>query len=245
VSDPVEEVVPAEGWGVLHLFFDVVGPREEPVDVGAAERLVEAFCAEEPYQALWSATLGQRADLGLVLIGPDLARLARFHRDLLATELGDRLVEVSDLGLVSLTELSEYTPREGDERHMAMLDARLHPRLPARRLIAFYPMSKRRDGDDNWYLLPFERRRELMLAHGAVGRRYHGRILQLITGATGLSDWEWGVTLLADDPKDIKDIVYEMRFDEASARYGEFGPFTVGLLAPLRAALELAGLAAS
>ena len=89
-------------------------------------------------------------------------------------------------------------------------------------------MSKRREGDDNWYSLDFDRRRELMGGHGKLGRKFSGRVIQLITGATGLSDWEWGVTLLSDDPKDIKDIVYEMRFDEVSARYGEFGPFTVG-----------------
>ena len=93
-------------------------------------------------------------------------------------------------------------------------------------MIAFYPMSKRREGDDNWYELPFEERLELMEGHGRIGRTYAGRVLQLITGATGLSDWEWGVTLLADDPKVFKDIVYEMRFDTVSSRYGEFGPFT-------------------
>ena len=173
--------------------------------------------------------LGQRADVGLMLLGPDLVRLRRLQSDLAATDLGRRLEPVPELSFVSLTELSEYTPREGDERVQAMIEARLHPRLPAKRLLCFYPMTKRRDGADNWYSLPFERRNELMWGHGKLGRTYAGRILQLITGATGLSDWEWGVTLLADDPKAIKDIVHEMRFDEASARYGEFGPFTVGL----------------
>ena len=80
-----------------------------------------------------------------------------------------------------------------------------------------------------------------MGGHGKLGAKFSGRVIQLITGATGLSDWEWGVTLLSDDPKDIKDIVYEMRFDEVSARYGIFGPFTVGLVAPLREALAIAG----
>ena len=80
-----------------------------------------------------------------------------------------------------------------------------------------------------------------MGGHGKLGRKFSGRVIQLITGATGLSDWEWGVTLVSDDPKDIKDIVYEMRFDEVSARYGTFGPFTVGLIVSLREALEIAG----
>ena len=105
-------------------------------------------------------------------------------------------------------------------------------------------MAKRRTGADNWYGLPFEDRKRLMYGHGALGRTFAGRVLQLITAATGLSDWEWVVTLLVDDPKAIKDVVYEMRYDEVSARYGEFGQFTVGLRADLREAVELAGLRA-
>jgi hydrogen peroxide-dependent heme synthase len=81
-----------------------------------------------------------------------------------------------------------------------------------------------------------------MQGHARVGRRYAGRVLQLITGATGLDDWEWGVTLLAEEPAVVKEIVYEMRFDEVSARYGEFGPFFVGLVMDPRAALERAGV---
>jgi peroxiredoxin len=242
VSEAVEALIPAEGWGVLHLFFRLTGDRRAPVDLADASALVEAFVAEEPYQAHWSATLGSKADIGLVLIGPDIVRLHRFHRDLLATELGARLQEVPELGFVSLTELAEYTPTGDEPRLVAMRDARLHPRLPTKRVIAFYPMSKRREGADNWYELPFEERLTLMEGHGRIGRTYAGRVLQLITGATGLSDWEWGVTLLADDPKVFKDIVYEMRFDTVSSRYGEFGPFTVGLAASFGDALELAGV---
>ena len=98
-------------------------------------------------------------------------------------------------------------------------EQRLHPQLPAKRLLGFYPMSKRRAGADNWYVLPFEERKALMAGHARVGRTYAGRILQLITGATGIDDWEW-------------DIVAEMRFDPVSARYGEFGPFFTGLVLP-------------
>jgi hydrogen peroxide-dependent heme synthase len=242
VSEAVGAVVPAEGWGVLHLFFRITGDRGAPVELGEVAALVDAFVAEEPYQAHWSATLGSRADIGLMLIGPDLVRLQRFHRDLLASELGSRLVDVPELGFVSLTELAEYTPRGDEPRLVAMREARLHPRLPTRRVIAFYPMSKRRSGRDNWYELPFEERLRLMEGHGRIGRTYAGKVLQLITGSTGLSDWEWGVTLLADDPKDLKEIVHEMRFDEVSSRYGEFGTFTIGLAAPFADALALAGV---
>jgi chlorite dismutase len=238
-----QAVVPSQGWGVLHLFFRVRGPRDEPVDLDEATALIESFRSEEPYQVLPFAVLGQRADLGLMLIGPDLRRLARLHRDLLATPLGERLEEVGDLSFLSLTELSEYSPQDtGDERVRELHEARLHPRLPDGKLLCFYPMAKRREGADNWYSLPFEQRKHLMYGHGRVGRGFAGRILQLITGAVGLSDWEWGVTLLADDPKAIKDVVYEMRFDEASARFGLFGPFTVGLRGELRESVSLAGL---
>ena len=99
--------------------------------------------------------------------------------------------------------------------------------------MAFYPMSKRRAGADNWYLLDFAARKKLMGGHARVGRKYAGRISQLITGSTGLDDWEWGVTLMAHQLDALKEIVYEMRFDEVSARYGDFGPFFVNLrLAP-------------
>ncbi len=89
----------------------------------------------------------------------------------------------------------------------------MHPRLPMKQTCCFYPMSKRRAVDANWFELPFDDRKELMAAHARVGRTYAGRVLQLITGSTGIDDWEWGVTLLADDPAALKEIVYEMRFD--------------------------------
>ena len=93
-------------------------------------------------------------------------------------------------------------------------------------------MSKRRAAEANWYELSFEDRKELMSGHARVGRTYAGRVLQLITGSTGIDDWEWGVTLFADDIVALKEIVYEMRFDPVSARYGEFGPFFTGLVLP-------------
>jgi chlorite dismutase len=108
-------------------------------------------------------------------------------------------------------------------------------------------MSKRRgasvgtDGD-NWYALPFEARKELMTGHARVGRTYAGRVVQLITGSTGLDDWEWGVTLFADDPAALKEIVYEMRFDPASSRFAEFGPFVTGLVLEPDEALRRVGL---
>jgi chlorite dismutase len=106
-------------------------------------------------------------------------------------------------------------------------------------------MSKRRAAAANWFELPFEERKELMAGHARVGRTYAGRVLQLITGSTGIDDWEWGVTLLADDVVALKEIVYEMRFDPVSARYADFGPFFTGLVLPPLEACARVGLRTS
>jgi hydrogen peroxide-dependent heme synthase len=257
---PSLPVTPSEGWGVLHLFFhlrrDILADPHFERQQAAGDLLsrIQAFDARDGFQVLAFSVLGQKADLGLMVLGPDLAALDAFAVDLAGSPLGMALVPAGSY--LSLTELSEYTSTaedesrrlvdeegltEGSPEHTEALEAfttrmaayaehRLHPRLPARKVIGFYPMSKRREGEDNWYRLDYGHRKELMGGHARVGRRYSGRILQLITGSVGLDDWEWGVTLLADDPKALKDIVYEMRFDEVSARYGEFGPFVTGLV---------------
>lgn len=252
----IEPVTASEGWGVLHLFFHLRRELLEDPQVAALDfaQRVDAFERAGDHQVVCASVLGTKADLALVVIGPDLARLDEFQVALGASALGAGLIPAASY--VSLTESSEYTPTEADEsarlvdedgltagsdahtealaawneRMAAYREHRLHPNLPAKRVIGFYPMSKRRSGDDNWYSLDIETRRALMAGHARVGRTYRGRVLQLITGSTGLDDWEWGVTLLADDPAAIKDIVYEMRFDEVSARYGEFGPFLTGLV---------------
>jgi chlorite dismutase len=243
----MESLHASEGWGVLHLFFRI-GP-EARATAATGEAVLKAVEALErdDHQVLTFSVLGPKADLGFMALGPDLARLHAFQSELRATAL-----EPTD-GFVSLTELSEYTPGVDDERRrleregvtgpdaQAALEAfearmaryaedRLHPRLPAKRTICFYPMAKKRDVGANWFALPFDDRKRLMGGHARTGRTYAGRVLQLITGATGLDDWEWGVTLLADDPAAIKDIVYEMRFDAASAEYAVFGPFWFGLV---------------
>ena len=248
--------VASEGWGVLHLFFHLRRELLEESGEAAKDfaRRLQAFDARDDYQVLTFSVLGQKADIGLMVLGPDLAELDLLATELTASPLGAALLPAGSY--VSMTELSEYTSTaedesrrlvtedglaEGSPEHAAALAAfesrmadyaqhRLHPKLPRKKIISFYPMSKRRAGEDNWYALDYGRRKELMAGHARVGRTYRGRILQLITGSVGLDDWEWGVTLLADDPKAVKDIVYEMRFDEVSARYGEFGPFVIGLV---------------
>jgi peroxiredoxin len=187
-------------------------------------------CQADDNQVVAFAVLGHKAQLGVMALGADLWRLQRLQADLLAAGL--------DLGssYLSLTEVSEYAKGMPPER----LEPRLHPQLPPprARVICFYPMSKRRDATGNWYALPYDERLRLMEGHGRVGLRYRGQVVQLITGSTGLDDWEWGVTLFAEDPAAIKACVHEMRFDEASAVYADFGPFYLGLLGSIEDVLS-------
>lgn len=198
-----------------------------------------------------------KADLGFMLLTPDLYTATLIEKRL-TLSLGVDVLQPC-YSYLSQTERSEYTTtseqyaeelkrdkkleENSDEFREAMADFdkrmdhylqhRLYPVLPNWPAICFYPMSKRRSGADNWYSLDFETRRKLMAGHARTGRTYSGRILQLITGSTGLDEYEWGVTLLAKDTIDLKSIVYEMRFDEVSAKYGEFGDFYIGMQLPL------------
>ena len=213
-------ISPSVGWGVLHLFCRVRRPAEAEAVVSAVKS-----CQSDDHQVISFAVLGHKAEIGFLALGPDLWRLRTFQGDLVAA--GVEPVA----SYVSMTEVSEYAKGMPAET----LEARLHPRLPppGKRALCFYPMSKRRNVGQNWYELPYEERKELMLGHGRKGREFAGRVLQLVTGSTGLDDWEWGVTLFAEDPAALKDCVYEMRFDRASAVYAEFGPFYTGLIAPI------------
>lgn len=213
---------PGAGWGVLHLFFRV-DPFHD-VDVEAAAAAVKSAQADD-HQVVTFAILGHKGDVGFMALGPDLWRLRRLQTELQRTGL------VLSESYVSMTEVSEYAAGMPEE----MLKARLYPQIPpaGMRAVCFYPMSKRRGvgaDDANWFTLGFDERSALMREHGASGRKFAGRITQLITGSTGLDDYEWGVTLFAHDPADLKATVYTMRFDEASARYAEFGLFVTGLI---------------
>jgi hydrogen peroxide-dependent heme synthase len=131
---------------------------------------------------------------------------------------------------VSVVELSNYLPAGENPYENPEIRARLYPILPKAKYVCFYPMDKRRQGNDNWYMLPMDERRKMMRSHGMIGRQYAGKVKQIITGSVGFDDYEWGVTLFSDDVLQFKKLVYEMRFDEVSARYGEFGTFFVGNL---------------
>ncbi len=220
---------PTVGWGVLHLFCKTT-PLAEAEAVAAAVKAAEA----DDVQVVPVAMLGHKADLAFMVLGADLWRLRQ-----LQTELAAAGLEVVD-SYVSLTELSEYNPDPPEE----LKQARLHPNLPpeGKHAFCFYPMSKRRGDAHNWFALAHDDRKALMYAHGASGRKFAGRVLQVITGSTGLDDFEWGVTLFSVHPDDLKEVVYTMRFDEASAHYAEFGPFYTGMIAPLGEVLAAVGL---
>ena len=226
-----EPLVPSTGLGVLHLFC-VATPAVERAALEAAVEQAEA----DALQVVPVAVLGHKADIALMVLGKDLWRLRRFQSEVVAA--GFTVVD----SYVSLTELSEYA--KGLPEHMAQ--ARLYPQLPpeGKKAWCFYPMSKRREQVGNWFALPYEERDALMRAHGATGRTFAGRILQLITGSTGIDDYEWGVTLFGENPDDLKEVVYTMRYDEASAIYADFGPFVTGVVGTLPEVLDAVGVSA-
>jgi hydrogen peroxide-dependent heme synthase len=223
-----DTLAPSVGQAVLHLFCHV--PPNGGLDEAALRQAVKEAEADG-YQVVSVALLGHKADLGLMVIGPDLWRLREFQSAV------QQAGAVPAASYVSLTELSEYAAGVPEE----LRQARLYPQLPpeGKAAFCFYPMSKRRSAEYNWYSLDFESRKELMMGHGKVGRTFHGRILQVITGSTGLDEFEWGVTLFGVHPDDLKECVYEMRFDEASAQYAEFGPFYTGMVADLGSVLAV------
>ena len=225
-----EPLSPSTGWGVLHLFC-----RATPgADAEAVVAAVKAARADD-HQVVAFAVLGHKADLGFLALGPNLWRLRALQTALSAAGLA-----VVD-SYVSLTEVSEYAADVPErQREMRLYPANLPPKN--KRAICFYPMSKKREAGANWFTVPFERRRELMHEHGASGRAFAGRVLQLVTGSAGVDDYEWGVTLFAERPDDLKEVVYTMRFDEASAVYAEFGPFFTGMVGEVEEVLAAVGL---
>lgn len=192
---------------------------------------------------------GHKADFSVMLMDPDPLKIDAVHQALMASPIGVALVPT--YSFVSVTEVSEYVPTveqyakrlleegetEGSPAYAAKVRAyetrepmmrrqRLTPDFPVNHpAMCFYPMNKKRKVGENWFTLPFADRNKLMAEHARSGMAFAGKVSQLITVGVGLEDWEWGVTLWAKNPAFLKDIVYKMRFDEASARYAEFGPF--------------------
>lgn len=215
-----EPMSPSVGLAVVHYFC-------KPFPQFDTEALINAVKAAENsgVTVVTVSMLGHKADLAVMGVAADM-------RDLKALQTGLQHagLEIVD-SYVSLTEVSEYAKGMPQE----MLNARLYPQLPppGKNAWCFYPMSKRRNTDQNWFTLEYDRRKELMEEHGKSGRTFAGRVTQLVTGSAGLDDFEWGVTLFAVHPDDLKEVVYTMRYDEASAVYAEFGAFYVGMVTPV------------
>jgi len=256
-SGPALPPATLEGWYVLHQLFRIHWPSLKALDpVRAAGILADfgAWLAERDPDGDrgWSGAyemVGAGVDLLLVHFRPDLEGLTAAGRAVAWSDLGELLdleheyVSVVELGMYGLTTrvAEEVDPSDPDafdaalaaaldeQRERDFVKGRLFPVQPENMpYVCYYPMDKRRTPGQNWYSLSLERRAELMHAHGTVGRRYAGRIQQVISGSVGLADWEWAVTLWAADPLCFKSIITEMRYDEASAEYAEFGSFFVG-----------------
>ena len=248
-----------EGWSALHLMYRLDWGRLGQAYPGdrqqMAEELAGALAASLPSPEAGATALvqmlGHKGDLMVVAFRRSFDELGRTELAIARTKLHAYLtpmtsyVSIVELGMYEMTakihrQLEERGLAPGSEAHAAAFDeemerqrqrvaARLFTPIPRSRYVCFYPMDKRRGETHNWYTVPFERRAEMMLEHGKVGRGYAGKVTQIITGSIGFDDWEWGVDLFADDPLTFKKLIYEMRFDEASAKYAEFGPFYTGL----------------
>jgi len=238
MTDPPQT---AEGWYVLHDFRAIdwdawrdatARDREVAIEEGITH-LHTVIDADVEGDAALFAVPGHKADLLLVTLRPTIDALERVDREFEQTAFAAYTDQVDSY--LSVTEISGYVsdeyfedPEAVDAGTRRYMDAKLHPEIPDVDYCSFYPMAKRRGPDHNWYDLPFEDRADLMAEHGESGRNFAGRVQQVVASSLGLDDWEWSVTLFADDPTDLKDVVYEMRFDDASSKYGEFGRFIVG-----------------
>lgn len=214
-----EPISPSVGRGVVHLFC-------KPTPLIDGEAVVAAVRAAEGAgcQVVAISLLGHKADAAFMAMHEDLKQLRALQSGLQRAGL-----DIVD-SYVSLTETSEYAAGMPEE----MLRGRLYPDIPpkAHHMPAwcFYPMSKKREAHANWFTLPYDDRKALMHEHGTSGRKFAGRVVQYVTGSTGLDDYEWGVTLFAVHPDDLKEVVYTMRFDQASSIYADFGPFYTGMV---------------
>jgi chlorite dismutase len=257
-----------EGWSVLHLMYRVRWDRLRDLAEEARHRLAEeavrALSVPDAGSTAFVQMLGHKADLMFICFRRGFEPLAQAQLDLSRAALHDHLeatssyVSIVELGMYEMTakiheQLGQKHKAGSDEFEQAF-DAemesqrqrvmnRLFLELPQWRYVCFYPMNKRRGEALNWYSEPFGRRAAMMREHGLIGRHYAGKVIQVISGSIGYDDWEWGVDLFAQDPLVFKKLIYEMRFDEASAKFAEFGPFYTGLqFAPEQLGAYLSGL---
>jgi len=262
MTDKNTTLVPEEGWHCVHLFYRIeygqwqlLSREEQNAAKTNLASLVQEVRAMDSTQLLTLGVVTPKADIGFMLITPDLHNANSIEKRLSLSLGAEMLTPV--YSYLSLTEESEYITTEEEyaqtlesnirkdaakleealrsfrERIQHYRQERVYPTLPDWPVVCFYNMSKRRGEQRNWYALPYDERRKLMKGHASVGREFAGKVKQLITGSTGLDDAEWGVTLFARDTFKIKAIVYKMRFDPVSAEYADFGEFYVGIQLPL------------
>ena len=247
-----------EGYAILHQMFRVRRRDWRALDsarrktiVDDASRLFDTMSRREDGETALFSALGHKGDLMIVHFRRSFVELGESEFAVASLALSDFLepttsyLSVIEIGLYEATValyrrlvekgVGPKSPEWKTEidaevaRQREKIAPRLFPKIPERTYLCFYPMDKKRDGADNWYRLPIDQRQHLMHDHGMVGRRFAGEVTQIISGSIGFDDWEWGVDLFADDPLVFKKLVYEMRFDEASASYAKFGPFYVGI----------------
>jgi peroxiredoxin len=246
---------PTEGWHCSHFYYRwdrgvlaALSPDQRSTGHGQMLAILDPAGPDAPHRLQTSVVSGHKADFGLMIMDPNPLKIESVNQRLLASPLGPALIPT--YSFVSITEISEYVPTveqygkklvhegdaEGSPAYEAKLKAysdrlpmmnrqRLTPEFPPWPATCFYPMNKKRKVNENWFTLPFEERNRMMSEHAKSGMTFAGRVQQLITVSLGLDDWEWGVTLWAKNPQYLTSIVYRMRFDEASARYAQFGPF--------------------
>ncbi|MGG3687689.1 hydrogen peroxide-dependent heme synthase [Caldifermentibacillus hisashii] len=235
-----EAVQTLDGWYCLHDFRKIDWTSWKQLSEAERNEAVQEFEhmlnnwhvveeGEKGSHAFYSI-VGQKADLMFMILRPTMDELNEVETELNKTTLADFFIPA--YSYVSVVELSSYLGKDdgSDPYENPYVRSRLYPNLPKSKYFCFYPMDKRRQGNDNWYMLSMEERRDFMRSHGEIGRKYAGKVKQIITGSVGFDDWEWGVSLFSDDVLQFKKLVYEMRFDEVSARFGEFGSFFVGNL---------------
>ncbi|MFF2091865.1 hydrogen peroxide-dependent heme synthase [Paenibacillus sp. NPDC058174] len=234
-----EVAITLEGWYALHDFRTIDWTAWRNASEAERSRALDELHtflnkwaevdADKKGSVAVYSIVGQKADFVFMHLRETLEELndveIAFNKTLFAE------FTVPTYSYVSVVELSNYVNQPGaDPLQNPDIVARLKPSLPKANHICFYPMNKRREGNDNWYMLSMDERRTMMRSHGMIGRKYAGKVKQIISGSVGFDNWEWGVTLFADDALQFKKLVYEMRFDEVSARYGDFGDFYVGNL---------------
>jgi peroxiredoxin len=269
----LDQVQPGNGWHCSHFFYSFNRPAlaslsQNQFNLGrdAFQRILDPAATDAPARLQTGCVAGHLADFSLMLMDPDPIKIERVHQSLLGSPLGTAIHPV--YSYVSISEVSEYAQtveqyaerlkREGEDANSSAFETKLNvyaqrlekmnyqrltPDFPTWPVSCFYPMNKWRYPGANWFMLSSSERHRLMSEHARSGIKFAGKVSQLITVGIGLDDWEWGVTLWATNPMHLKQIVYDMRFDEASAKYAEFGGFYTSYLAPAEKILQLCCIA--